>query len=442
MVRAVKVVPLAEDGGAPGPRSFGGGSTGSGRRGGLMGKVPSLVFDLEDLGGDGSQHPAEQPVDEASVAEVAQKLSALLEPWSEPEYMLLLHVRFAREDAAKRATALAVPDLADTLRRLGYAVKIRTALGGGSGGACLRSLRHSFLTVSVAGPTGAATYVVDPRFRDQFEIAHTTPRYSRILAAVGPEFVGSQDRLNKVVEILCAEMARAFSESGTPLPPWRQFAAMLSKWQPRRSEEVDVTAALNNGAGLLLPPMPVGGGQVQPGAVVPMGGGAAKRHLTGPSTVAQRLMMLGVVQQQSNPSPISEGMEHGGGSEEEGLNGWEALDGDGTAASTPTSSASSLHLDWEEATSGAVTPAGPPPALPAALGGHAAGNGGGPPLPAGARPLAVPFRTASGSQAPPTAAAELPGRPPMGPARGKAILEGIRAAATALPHRRNNTWAG
>ncbi len=87
--------------------------------------------------------------------------------------MLLLHVRFAREDAAKRGTALAVPDLADTLRRLGYAVKIRTALGGGSGGACLRSLRHSFLTVSVAGPTGAATYVVDPRFRDQ--VRHWRP---------------------------------------------------------------------------------------------------------------------------------------------------------------------------------------------------------------------------------------------------------------------------
>jgi hypothetical protein len=433
--------------------------------------------------------------------------------------MLLLHVRFAREDAAKRGAALAVPELADTLRRLGYAVKIRTALGGGSGGACLRSLRHSFLTVSVAGPTGAATYVVDPRFRDQvrrnparqamlcwllfvmlaavlraaaalcamfaavciclvaaavactglgsrgagsplpahqplpapacspscplqFEIAHTTPRYSRILAAVGPEIVSSQDRLNKAVEILCAEMARAFCESGTPLPPWRQYAAMLSKWQPRRSEEVDVTAALNNGAGLLLPPMPVGGGQVQPGAVVVPGGAAAKRHLTGPSTVAQRLMMLGVAQQQSNPSPISEGVEHGVGSDEEGLNGWEALDGGGAAASTPTSSASSLHLDWEEATSGAATPAGPLPAPPAVMGGNGVGNGAAPAQPGGARPLAVPLRTASGSQALPAAAGEMPGRPPMGPARGKAILEGIRAAATALPHRRNNTWAG
>lgn len=32
----------------------------------------------------------------------------------------------------------------------------------------------------------------------QFEIAHTTLRYSKVLAAVGPEVVSSQDRLNKV----------------------------------------------------------------------------------------------------------------------------------------------------------------------------------------------------------------------------------------------------
>lgn len=88
MVRAVKVVPLADDGGYGGaaPRSFGGGgSTGSaGKRGVMGGRVPSLVFDLEDLDAGGSQHPQAEPLDEASVAEVAGKLSALLEPWSEP----------------------------------------------------------------------------------------------------------------------------------------------------------------------------------------------------------------------------------------------------------------------------------------------------------------------------------------------------------------------
>ncbi|KAL4436638.1 hypothetical protein ABPG75_003777 [Micractinium tetrahymenae] len=407
MVRAIKVVPLAEDGlgGAPGaaqPRSFGAGSARRGSGGsGAMGKVPSLVFDLEDLG-EGSQHPpARDAAEEASADDVVAKLHALLEPWSEPEYMLLLHVRFAREDAAKRGASLAVPDLADTLRRLGYAVKIRTALGGGSGGACLRSLRHSFLTVSVAGPSGALSYVLDPRFREQFEIAHATPRYARVLAAVGPEVVSSQDRLNKVVELLCSEMARAFAETGTPLPPWRQHAAMLSKWQPRRSEEVDVTAALNNGAGLLGP------------MGAPAGAGGARR-LTGPSTVAQRLMMLGVAQQQSNPSPIAEGMEHGSAEED----GWGSV---GVPASA-TSSASSLHLDWDEeaaASDGALPlPPLPPTAQRATPG------------PTPGAPVAVPQRTVSG---PVQAAAG---------ARGKAIYEGMRAVAAALPHRRNNTWAG
>ena len=415
--------------------------------------------------------------------------------------MLLLHVRFAREDAAKRGAALTVPELADTLRRLGYAVKIRTALGGGSGGACLRSLRHSFLTVSVPGPSGSMAYVLDPRFRDQFEIAHATPRYARVLAAVGPELVSSQDRLNKVrgrppraaagcraqsaatrrrcrmlaeragcrrgsrrrrsclpplvppactraaptptlpslrtrhpslpqvVEILCSEMARAFAETGTPLPPWRQHAAMLSKWAPRRSEEVDVTAALNNGAGLLLPP-PAGG--------APAGGGVppGAKRLTGPSTVAQRLMMLGVVQQQSNPSPIAEGIEQGSdGSpgEPPGRDSWGGSGGGG-AASTSASSASSLHLDWDDC-AGGLSSEDPQPlaqqqqqqqraprAAPALAQHH----------PAAGQPVAVPQRTASGPQGADAGAG----------ARGRAILEGIRAAAAALPHRRNNTWAG
>lgn len=82
MVRAVKVVPLADEGYGGAGRSFGG-SAGSGRRSSVMGKVPSLVFDLDDLSEHG-QHPPAEAVDEGSVAEVQQKLHTLLEPWSEP----------------------------------------------------------------------------------------------------------------------------------------------------------------------------------------------------------------------------------------------------------------------------------------------------------------------------------------------------------------------
>lgn len=235
-----------------------------------------------------------------------------------------------------------------------------------------------------------------------------------------------------MVEILCSEMARAFAETGTPLPPWRQHAAMLSKWSPRRSEEVDVTAAMNNGVGRLLPPMPGPGGAL-PNGVAAAGGNNAKR-LTGPSTVAQRLMMLGVVQQQSAPSPIAEGVEHLCSDNDSGSAGWEAVGG---GASTSASSASSLHLDWDDGGSSGVPEE--PHAVPQ-RGGAAAAAAAllqqqhqplPPRFPGAGQPMAMPQRTASDSHA-----------IPAGPAghRGKAILEGIRTAAAALPHRRNNTW--
>lgn len=210
----------------------------------VMSKVPSLMFDMEDME-DVSANGSKIHQDLPAEGDVVQEIQSLSEPWDEGEFMLRLHVHIAAEEAAKRGLEhLAVPDLADTLRKLGYAVKIRTALGGGWGGACLRNLRHSFLAVTVA-PTSSNTpgrmIIVDPRFREQFQIAHTTPRYERLLSAAPAEIVAPSDRLAQLVEIMCAEMATAFTETGTPLPPWRQTAAMLSKWQPRRSEEVDLS---------------------------------------------------------------------------------------------------------------------------------------------------------------------------------------------------------
>lgn len=265
MVRPVIRVPYAED--TPGqvePSSF---SNRSANQRHLMSKIPSLVFDMEDTEEHNTQscRGGLSVHDQPAITDVVQKLQSLLEPWSEAEYMVLLHVRIAREEALKRGEPhLTVVELADTLRRLGYRVKLRTALGGGWGGACLRNLRHSFLAVTVEGPNGGTQLVVDPRFKEQFEIAHATPRYTQILEAVPTEAVVPQDRLNSAVEALCKELAAAFQASSIPLPPWRQAAAMMSKWQPRRSEEVEVmsggergqvdTAAVINNAVGVAPP--------------------------------------------------------------------------------------------------------------------------------------------------------------------------------------------
>ena len=67
----------------------------------------------------------------------------------------------------------------------------------------------------VAAHQGAAgLYLVDPKFREQFQIAHPSPRYEALLAAVPAWFVGSEERLIPLVELLCAEMSAAFRATG------------------------------------------------------------------------------------------------------------------------------------------------------------------------------------------------------------------------------------
>ena len=46
---------------------------------------------------------------------------------------------------------LDVFEVAEGLRKLGHAVTIRSALGGGGGNECLRNLRHRFLTCRMQG---------------------------------------------------------------------------------------------------------------------------------------------------------------------------------------------------------------------------------------------------------------------------------------------------
>lgn len=228
-------------------------SPGAGKHGGrhsgnmnkMLSKVPSLMFEMEDAFEETEGHGRLCDVLPPE-SEVLERLQKLMSPRSDAEYMLNMHVRFARDEAqARSGKPLGVEALGERLKKLGYAVKVRTALGGEvAGSSCLRNLRHCFLTVVITGEHDQQeTVIVDPRFLDQFEIAHSTCRYDGILSVVPTELVAPIERVVAAVGILSEEMSRAFASTGTPLPPWRQPAAMLSKWQPRRSEEKDVPHA-------------------------------------------------------------------------------------------------------------------------------------------------------------------------------------------------------
>ena len=52
--------------------------------------------------------------------------------------------------------------------------------------------------------------MIDPCFREQFEIANPTKQYSTVLAEVPREFVGTEERVTQLVELLSAELKKSF----------------------------------------------------------------------------------------------------------------------------------------------------------------------------------------------------------------------------------------
>lgn len=118
-------------------------------------------------------------------------------------------------------------------------MQVRTALGGGP--ACFRNLRHEFLTVLGEGDYKDVPYIVDPAFKEQFEIPSPTPSYAALLALLPMEFVGTSSRLVPLVQNLCAEMVASFEANALTLPPWRRAQSMLTKWLPSRSRDVPVS---------------------------------------------------------------------------------------------------------------------------------------------------------------------------------------------------------
>lgn len=90
------------------------------------------------------------------------------------------------------------------------------------------------------GPAAArCRYIVDPWFREQFEVIHRTPFFQRVLERIPAVFCGTMDLLKPLVEVLSTEMALAFEQKNLAIPPWRQGAAQLSKWKAAGRLSVD-----------------------------------------------------------------------------------------------------------------------------------------------------------------------------------------------------------
>ncbi|CAA7013453.1 unnamed protein product [Microthlaspi erraticum] len=76
----------------------------------------------------------------------------------------------------------------------------------------------------------ARRVIVDLDFKCQFELAKQTKGYKDVTEMLPTLFVATEERLKRVVSLVCGEMKNSMKEEGMPRPPWRSTRYMQAKW--------------------------------------------------------------------------------------------------------------------------------------------------------------------------------------------------------------------
>uniref|UniRef100_A0A6N2MMG9 DUF506 family protein n=1 Tax=Salix viminalis TaxID=40686 RepID=A0A6N2MMG9_SALVM len=83
--------------------------------------------------------------------------------------------------------------------------------------------------------------VVDLDLRSQFEVARPTRTYKDLTNALPSVFVGTAERLDKIISLLCSAAEASLKENDLHIPPWRKAEYMKSKWFSKNCNKVSVT---------------------------------------------------------------------------------------------------------------------------------------------------------------------------------------------------------
>ncbi|CAL5066792.1 unnamed protein product [Urochloa decumbens] len=81
-----------------------------------------------------------------------------------------------------------------------------------------------------AAAAAATRLVVEVDFRSEFEVARPTKAYRAALQALPPLFVGTPDRLGRVVALVADAARQSLRKRGLHFPPWRKPEYMRAKW--------------------------------------------------------------------------------------------------------------------------------------------------------------------------------------------------------------------
>lgn len=105
---------------------------------------------------------------------------------------------------------------------------------------------YEYIDVMMKGSKGSETVrlIVDIDFRSQFELARPTQEYQDLLNSLPSIFVGTEDKLNSIISLLCSAAKQSLKEKGLHVPPWRKASYMHSKWLSHNCKKIALFAPL------------------------------------------------------------------------------------------------------------------------------------------------------------------------------------------------------
>ncbi|KAF5735447.1 hypothetical protein HS088_TW15G00953 [Tripterygium wilfordii] len=95
----------------------------------------------------------------------------------------------------------------------------------------------------------ATRVILDMDFKSHFMLARPTATYKRLTAILPSVFVGSEEKLNKVISLLCRAAKESLKEKGLHIPPWRKTGYLQSKWLSKNCKKVSVELGVEENEG-------------------------------------------------------------------------------------------------------------------------------------------------------------------------------------------------
>ena len=89
--------------------------------------------------------------------------------------------------------------------------------------------------------------IVDVDFKSQFEVARPTATYKELINTLPSVFVGSEEKLNQIISLLCSAAKKSLKERGLHVPPWRKANYMRSKWLSKECKKVSLSTNMDLG---------------------------------------------------------------------------------------------------------------------------------------------------------------------------------------------------